>query len=39
MKKSLIVFIMLIGVVAYGQNTFKYEVRANGGLRVGGLWK
>lgn len=36
MKKSLIVFIMLIGVVAYGQNTFKYEVRANGGLRVGG---
>ena len=36
MKKILIVFLMFIGTVAYGQNTFKYEVRANGGLRVGG---
>lgn len=36
MKKILIVLILLIGVVTYGQNTFKYEIRANGGIRVGG---
>ena len=35
MKKLLIVFIMLIGAVAYGQNTFKYEIRATGGLTIG----
>lgn len=27
---------MLFGAIAYGQNTFKDEIRANGGLRVGG---
>lgn len=26
---------MLIGAVAYGQNTFKYEIRATGGLTIG----
>lgn len=36
MKKYILFILCLIGTIAYGQNTFKYELRANGGLRVGG---
>lgn len=35
MKKILILFFFLIGGITYGQNTFKYEVRATGGLSIG----
>lgn len=37
MKKYLFLIIFaLISLNIFGQNTFKYEIRANGGLRVGG---
>lgn len=36
MKKLLFILGFLLPVVLYGQNTFKYPVNANGGLRVGG---
>jgi hypothetical protein len=36
MKKLLFILGFILPVVLYGQNTFKYPVNANGGLRVGG---
>lgn len=36
MKKILVLFFLLYGAMAFGQNTFKYEIHANGGVRIGG---
>jgi hypothetical protein len=36
MKKLLFILGFILPLALYGQNTFKYPVNANGGLRVGG---
>jgi len=35
MKKIIFFIVFLIGSIVYGQNDFKYQIRANGGISVG----